>query len=323
MGKALLLSIALLFTLNSHALTVKVGVLAPEGTSWSKNLKKLVKEVKKETDGRVKLKIWFGGSLGDEPDVLRKIRIGQIHGGIFTGKTLGDINGDVRVLELPFTFNHNIEKGSKVLRGMSGFFNKRFNSKGFTNIGFFELGNVYFVSQKKVESIENLKGLKIWSWTGDMMVETLLTEMNLSAVPLALPDVLASLSTGVIESAYAPPMGIIALQWNTKIKYVVDFPMAYSVGAFLIGNKTWKKISPKDQAAIKKISNKYVSNVNKAIITENKDALTAMKDLGIEFLEFPKNDIKEGGAIRKRVITKLQGKLFSKEAMSLLETQMK
>ena len=118
----LLLVIALFFTLNlsvAMGATIKIGVLAPEGTSWAIALKKMAKEVKKETKGKVKFKIYFGGAQGDEPDVLRKIRVGQLHGGMFTGKTLGDINGDVRVMELPFTFYHDRKKALKTLSKIS------------------------------------------------------------------------------------------------------------------------------------------------------------------------------------------------------------
>jgi TRAP-type C4-dicarboxylate transport system substrate-binding protein len=128
--------------------TFKVGVLAPEGTAWAKSLKKMVEEIDKATEGEVKFKIFFGGSQGDEPDVLRKVRIGQLHGGIFTGKTLGDINGDVRVMELPFTFYSDREKALKTLKNLTPFFNKGFEKNQFVNLGFFELGVVYFQPEK-------------------------------------------------------------------------------------------------------------------------------------------------------------------------------
>ncbi|MFZ8933090.1 MAG: TRAP transporter substrate-binding protein DctP, partial [Bacteriovoracaceae bacterium] len=150
------LLLLLFLSLSVSAKTFKVGVLAPEGTAWSENLKKLTKEVKKATEGRVKFKIYYGGAQGDEPDVLRKIRVRQLHGGVFTGKTLGDINGDVRVIELPFTFIDNREKAWKTLTGMKDFFNETFENKGVKNLGFFEIGQVYFVSQKKTDNLVKL-----------------------------------------------------------------------------------------------------------------------------------------------------------------------
>ena len=121
--KRILLIGSLLCTFSLYAETIlKVATLAPEGTNWADALKKLSKELSEKTNGEVKLKMYFGGSQGDEPDVLRKVRVGQLHGGIFTGKTLGDVNGDVRVMELPFTFDSDRAKALKIMIEMAPFF---------------------------------------------------------------------------------------------------------------------------------------------------------------------------------------------------------
>jgi len=312
-----------LFSSPSRALSIKVGVLAPEGTSWAKNLKEMASEIETATNKRIKLKIYFGGAQGDEPDVLRKVRIGQLHGGIFTGKTLGEINGDVRIMELPFTFYENREKALKTMLTLAPFFNQGFEKKKFHNLGFFELGLVYFVSKKKTESLDSLKGVKIWSWEGDPIVEAMISEMGLVSVPLPLPDVLSSLSTGIIEAAYAPPLGIIALQWNTKINYLLDFPLSYSTGAFLVDQTTWKKIDPADQKLVSDISAKFITQVNSLNAKDNVDALEAMKALGVEFIKFSDKDLKVAQGLRVKIIKKLKGKLFSPEALKKLEVELK
>lgn len=318
--KVLFFLITFVFSFSAEAVKLKVGVIAPEGTNWSKNLKKLAKEVKKKTDGEVDFKFYFGGSQGDEPDVLRKVRVGQLHGGIFTGKTLGDINGDVRALELPFNFYGDVKKANTALKGMEGFLNQGFKSNKFVNLGFTEIGMVYFVSQKKVNSIDSMKGIKIWSWDGDEVVETVIQNMNLVSVPLALPDVLSSLTTGIIQAAYAPPLGIVALQWNSKVKYLLDFPLAYSVGAFLLSEKGFNKIPKKYQDTVLQISKKYLNDVEMGNRQDNVDSLASLKTGGVEFLQFSDGDKQKAESIRRGVITKLEGKLFSKEALKRVET---
>ncbi|MBY0414976.1 MAG: TRAP transporter substrate-binding protein DctP, partial [Bdellovibrionales bacterium] len=190
--KTLLLSATLLLSMNLQA-AIKVGVLAPEGTGWAKNIKNMASEIKEATKGNVEFKIYYGGSQGDEQDVLRKIRLGQLQGGIFTGKTLGEISGDVRVIEIPFTFNHNREKAVKTLTALEPFFDQKFAEKKFKSLATFEIGQVYFVTQKKVQDLNAIKSLKIWSWDGDPLVTNMFEAMNLTGVPLALPDVLSSL----------------------------------------------------------------------------------------------------------------------------------
>lgn len=320
--KKTLIALCAMTSLNLMAAPIKVGVLAPEGTGWAKNIKKMTTEIKEATKGNVEIKVYYGGSQGDEQDVLRKIRIGQLQGGIFTGKTLGEINGDVRVIELPFTFNNNREKALKTLQTLTPYFNQRFEANKFKSLGVFEIGQVYFVAQKKVSNLNDIKNLKIWSWDGDPIVSSMFEAMNLNGVPLALPDVLSSLSTGVVEAAYAPPIGILALQWNTKVKYMIDFPISYSIGAFVISQTAWQKVAPADQKIVETIAKKYESEINAGNTKDNADALAAMKSQKIEFIKFTDADVKTAQGYRAEIIKKLKGKLFSDEAFKKLEAEL-
>lgn len=319
--KTFLLTLTLLATSQLNA-AIKVGVLAPEGTGWAKNIRLMASEIKDATKGNVEFKIYYGGSQGDEQDVLRKIRLGQLQGGIFTGKTLGEISGDVRVIEIPFTFNHNREKALKTLEAMEPFFDQKFAEKKYKSLATFEIGQVYFVTQKKVSDLNQIKSLKIWSWDGDPIVTNMFESMNLNGVPLALPDVLSSLSTGVIDAAYAPPIGMIALQWNTKVKYMIDFPISYSIGAFVITSDVWNKVSPADQKVTMEIAKKYEKEINAGNAKDNADALAAMKAQKIELVKFSDAEVKVAQEYRNAMVKKLTGKLFSADALKRLNTEM-
>lgn len=302
---------------------IKLAALVPEGTTWGSSLKKLSKEVEAATNNEVSFKVYYGGVAGDEPDVLRKIRIGQLHGGIFTGKTLGDIYGDVRAMEIPFTFYEKSDKASATLKKLTPEFNKGLSSKGFTNLGFYEVGQVYVVSTKKVSNLNELKGLKIWSWEGDELVNAMIQSLQLVSVPLALPDVLSSLSTGIINAAYAPPLAILALQWHTKVKYLVDFPTAYSIGALLVSDKVWSKIKPDHQKKILAISQKFVDEANQKSVADNNNAREQLKKSGVEFVSFPPADYKEAAAARGSVVSKIKGGYISARMIEILDKEAK
>lgn len=302
---------------------IKLAVLVPEGTTWGNSLKKLSKEVEIATNNEVSFKIYYGGVSGDEPDVLRKIRIGQLHGGIFTGKTLGDIYGDVRAMEIPFTFYNKQDKASAALKKLAPQFNQGLRSKGFTNLGFYEIGQVYVVSSKKIATLNDLKGIKIWSWEGDPLVEAMIESLQLVSVPLALPDVLSSLSTGIIDAAYAPPLAILALQWHTKIKYLVDFPTALSIGALLVSDKIWSKIKPEHQQKITALGQQFVTEANLKSVAENEQARSQLKKGGVEFISFPQEDYKKATAARGSVINKIKDKYVSSKMIQALDQEAK
>jgi TRAP-type C4-dicarboxylate transport system substrate-binding protein len=318
-GIIFLLSFFLCGSLFAKPIILKIALMAPEDTSWAKNLKSLATDISEATKKRVELKIYYGGSQGDEPDILRKIHINQLQGGIFTGKTLGEINGDVRVMEIPYTFFSDRDKAIKTLNAMTPYFNKKLEERKMKNLGFFELGMVYFVSKKKIESLDSLQGLKIWTWQGDELVASVIRNMKLVSVPLPLTDVLSSLSTGIVEAAYAPPLGVLALQWNSKVKYLIDFPLAFSLGAILVSKAAWSKITPEDQKIIEKLSNDNAAKLNAVNDKDNQEALAAMKDTGITFIKFPEKDISSAKAYRTDVVKQLTGKLFSKEAYDKME----
>lgn len=314
----------IVFFLNSvFAQELKIGVLAPEGTTWAENMKKMAEEISAATKNEVRLRIYFGGTQGDEHDVLRKIRVGQLQGGIFTGKTLGDINGDVRVIEIPFNFNGDRKKAMGSVKHMEDFFNTGFQAKGFMNLGFFEIGDVYFVSQKNVPSLAALKGIKIWSWEGDRLVSSMISEMELVSVPLPITDVLSSLTSGIIEAAYAPPLGIIALQWNTRVSYILNLPISFSIGAFLIDSKAWQKIPSKYQPKVQEIAARYVDLVNEGNANDNDEAKEILAATGLEFIKFSEQDVSTSKTLREQMIKKLKGDLFSEKAYSMFEEYMK
>ncbi|HXH29801.1 MAG TPA: TRAP transporter substrate-binding protein DctP [Bacteriovoracaceae bacterium] len=323
MFKVLLLSSLFFANLTQAAQQIKLAAIVPEGTSWGNSLKKLSKEVDTATGGEVSFKVYYGGVSGDEPDVLRKIRIGQLHGGIFTGNTLGAIYGDARAMEIPFTFYEDQKKASDTLVKLTPAFNQGLKMKGFVNLGFYEIGQVYLVSTKKVANLADLKGVKIWSWEGDELVAAMISSLGLVSVPLALPDVLSSLSTGIINAAYAPPLAILALQWHTKIKYLVDFPTAFSIGALLVADKAWSKVKPEHQQKILEISKKYVQEANEKSISESAAAKEQLKKSGIEFVSFPKDDYAKAASVRGEVVKKLQDKLISSKAIGELDKAMK
>jgi TRAP-type C4-dicarboxylate transport system substrate-binding protein len=321
----LFLSLALLsFSISLMAKTqLKLAALVPEGTTWGLSLKKLSKEIDAATAGEVTFKVYYGGVAGDEPDVLRKIRIGQYHGGIFTGKTLGDISGDVRVMETPFSFYGDQKKAAAVMQRLTPVFNQKLKEKGFINLGFYEVGLVYLVSTRKITSLEELKGIKIWSWEGDELVKAMIESLQLVSVPLALPDVLSSLSTGIINAAYAPPLGILALQWQTKVKYLVDFPTAFSMGALVVSAKTWSQIKPEHQQIILGLSEKMIKEANDKSIADNEDARGALKKSGVEFVSFAKGDYEKAAALRSQVVNKLKDKLISAKMFEEFDKEIK
>ena len=146
---------------NAETYVLKFATLVPTGTSWTNLLDDWAKEVEKKSKGRLKLKMYPGGVMGDEPDVLRKIRKGQLHGGMFTGYGIGRIYSPARVLEVPFLFK-NTRESDYVRKKIMPELEAGFRKKGFELLGWPEVGFIHFFSKQPVKSIDDLRKSKIW-----------------------------------------------------------------------------------------------------------------------------------------------------------------
>ena len=308
--------------LFSETQQIKISVLAPEGTTWMTSMRAWSKELKEKTNGKLEFKIYGGGVSGDEFDVIRKMRAGQIHAGGFTGVGLGQILSEIRVLELPFLFK-NYKEVDHVTASMKTHFEQEFEKKGFIFLGFGEAGFVNIYSAKPLKSQADLKASKMWAWEGDELVKTLCQTYGIVPVSLAITDVMTSLQTGLINSFYAPPLGAIALQWFTKVKYMTRPELTNSIGATVMTKKFYDKIPSENQKILKEVSDKYSKKVIEGIRTENEKAYETLKKNGIQFVTIPNDELTKMQETSKKVQKALVGKLYPQKTLdqvtSLLE----
>ena len=158
-----------------------------------------------------------------------------------------------------------------------------------------------------------MKKQKLWLYTGDTLAEAFIKAMGLVAVPLALPDVLSSLSTGLINTAYAPAIGIVALQWQSKISYLAEPPFGYHFQGLLLSNKAWKKIKPEHQKVVQTITSEYQKKISDINFAEAKSAYDAIKSQGVKIVTWPESNLKQLKEIRGKVIDELAGNHLSKD----------
>ncbi|MFN2309032.1 MAG: TRAP transporter substrate-binding protein DctP [Gammaproteobacteria bacterium] len=228
--------------------TLKFATLVPAGSTWMNLLEDWGRTVHERSQGRLEFKFYPGGVQGDEPDVLKKMRFGQLHGGAFTGYGIGQMYSPARVMELPFLFDTYAEIDHVRAQFMPEF-EQGFHEKGYTLLGWMEVGFVYFFSKQPIHTLEDLKQQRIWLWQGDALGIAMFKAGGLAPIPLSITDVFTSLSTGLIDTVYTTPLAAIALQWFTKTQYIADLPMTNGIGALVVSNRFYDSL-PKDLQAI-------------------------------------------------------------------------
>ena len=283
------LCLILLLGLASNSIaetyTLKFATLMPTGTAWSKILDDWVKEVEQKSDGRIKFKMYSGGVMGDEPDVLRKIRKGQLHGGMFTGYGIGRIYSPARVLEVPFLFK-NIEESDYIREQIMPDLETGFRENGFELLGWPEVGFIHFFSTQRITSVDDIKKLRIWLWQGDPLGEAFFKAANIDPVPLSIIDVYTQLSAkhGSIDTVYTSTFGAIALQWYSKLKYATRIPLTNAIGGLIVSNRFYNKL-PADLQQLLKTSGKAMSDeIRLNAREENRKSIGILEKNGIEFI---------------------------------------
>lgn len=310
----LLLGVVLFATRSAGAAELKMATLAPKGSAWAKILDKGAKEIAARTGGRVTIKYYFSGQQGDERDVVRKMKLGQLDGAAVTAVGLGLIKGDVRVLELPYLFKNDREL-DHVRSKMAAEFEKQFADAGYVLLAWGDVGWVHLYTNQPLTSRADLAKVKMWAWTDDAIVRTLFKRLGVNGVPLGVPDVLPSLNVGLINGCYGPPLAAVTLQWYTKVKYATAVPTSYSVGALLVRKEVFAKLSPEDQKAVREVSATTGQELMKAVRKDNEKARRAMEKNGIQFVAMPPAVAAELEKEGKAIWDELAGKLYSKDLL--------
>jgi len=309
----------IILAVPADAARIKFATLAPDGTDAMKVMRTIDKELQEKTGGKVKFKFYAGGRQGDEKDMVRKIRVGQLHAGGFTGVGLGEIAPEIRVLDAPWLFKSSSEV-DHIYNKFAADFESAFDKKGYILLGWTEVGFVHVFSNHQVKKAEDMKKLKIWVWEGDPIAEAAFGAIGVHPIPLSITDVNSSLQTGLINAVYSAPLYAIALQWHEKTKHVYSVPLANASGAVLISKKRFKKLKADEQKFLKEISAKHLRTLNEKTRLENEKAIVTLKKEGLKWNTPPSAKalmvFTEAG---KKARKKLVGRLYSKELLERIE----
>ncbi|CAB1071805.1 hypothetical protein D1AOALGA4SA_1349 [Olavius algarvensis Delta 1 endosymbiont] len=294
----------------SKTATIKIATLAPEGSSWVQTLENLNVELKQKTGNSVRLRIYSGGVLGDEKDMIRKMYVGQIQGAVLTAAGLSGIFKEMDVFQIPFLFE-NYGEVDHVLAKMDGFFKKGFSDKGYVLSAWSEGGFIRLMSTIPIASLNDLQKAKVWTWEDAPMAKAIFDEAGVSAIPLSLPDVLVGLQTGLVEVVYAPPTGAISLQWFTKTKYLTDVPLIYLIGGIVIKKNAFKKLSADHRQIFLELWPQYMDRLKTVIRKENQEALQVMAKHGVKIIHPSEDQIEGFKKVSQNAMNRQTGKSFS------------
>ncbi len=278
---AAVLIAALVLAVPAHGATLKIATVSPEGSTWMRLLRAGAETVKERTEGRVSFKFYPGGVMGDDKAVLRKIRLGQLHGAVLTAGGLVQTYEDIQLYGLPLVFR-DYDEVDYVRERLDPALLAGLEEAGYVSFGLAEVGFAYAMSKRPVTSVADVQARKVWTPDGDPGSARALESFGVSPIPLAIADVLSGLQTGLIDGVAVPPVGAIALQWHTQLDYVMDMPLLYVYGLLGVAERPFSRLSAEDQAVVREVMAGVVADVNARARRDHASAMQALLGQGLE-----------------------------------------
>ncbi len=226
-------------------ITLKFATVAPTGTPWSKHTSRLKKRVKKGTDGRVRIKVYLGGALGDEDSTASRCRKGSLHGWAGTSAALASIIPELAALELPYLFP-SLRAADDILDNkVQGEIDRMLDKAGFKLLFFSENGHQSIGSNFGfINSTADLKGKKMRSQSHDVHINTW-RALGASPEPITVTEVMTALQTGVVDGFDNTPLFTFAASWFQAITHFTLTRHSYQPAMAVMHKGTWNEL-PKD-----------------------------------------------------------------------------
>ena len=261
---------------------IVLGSILPANSVWDKALKQMAAEWEEETDGRVKLRV-RPGSVRNEGELLRLLRIAnRPDAGVFG--LPGEIDDAFNVLNIPF-FYESDDEVFHVVEKLTPTFERVLADRGLVLLNWGHTGWAHLFSEKRVESLEDLKRTKLYTTAGDEKMLQWYSENGFDPVPLAATDVLLSLTTRLIDAHFSPPFVALLFQWYSKTPFMLDVPLAPVIGVTVVKERTWNRISAEDQRMLRASAKRLETQLLKDVPAQARKSIEEMKKRGLTVVE--------------------------------------
>jgi TRAP-type C4-dicarboxylate transport system substrate-binding protein len=277
---AVLLTTVLLVTPAEAQIKVKMATLVPEGTSWATIIKEAAEKWKKISNGRVTMNIYWGGVSGDDPDVVRKMRLGTLHAGLLTSVGLAEIDKSVYALGVPMMYA-SYDEVYGVLEKMRPNLEAGIENKGFIVLNWLDGGWIHYFTQKPVATPDDLKKLKLFAWENDTDSIDILKSMGFNPQPMPSAEIATALQTGRINAVPLSPQVAVITQYYTYAKNMTDLNLELLVGATVIDKRTWNKISTELHAPLLQVMQETGKKLRDEIRKSGERDVDEMKKRGL------------------------------------------
>lgn len=283
------LAIALLLCLTAasaeaQTVRIKLGTLAPQGSTWHQLLQQMAQDFSKASGGKVELKIYAGGTQGSEGEMIRKISIGQLQGASMTAIGLHEITPEPQAEDVPFMID-SYEEYDYVHEHIRGKLEEAINKKGYQVLQWGEVGFVYFFSTEPYRTPADFARGKVFTWNGDPGAEAAWKAAGFHPVVLSSTDLVPALTSGMINVVNQSPLYAYTTNLYSRANHMLNLHWGFLTGATIVRKDTWAKVPADLQKKLLQIAEDYGKKTREDTRKQNEDAIQQMKNRGLDVQE--------------------------------------
>ncbi len=263
-------------------IVLKLGTLAPNGSTYHKSLQVMGEKWRNATGGAVKLIIYAGGTQGSETDMVGLMQTGSLDAGLLTAVGLSVIEPGVSGLQnMPMAFR-TLDEVDYVGEKLRPLLEKRLAAKGYVVLFWGDSGWVRFFSTQPVIHPADLRKLKIFAWAGDTHEYDIWKTAGFNPVSLETAGVMQGFLSGTISAIDTPPIFALACQIDGQAKHMLELNWAPLVGAMVVRAKSWDRVPPESRQFLLEAAAETGQRVKTEGRAENDRAVQAMVRRGLQ-----------------------------------------
>jgi TRAP-type transport system periplasmic protein len=268
---------------QAQQVTIKLGTLAPQGSTWHELLKEMAQRWEQASNGQVKLRIYAGGAQGSEGDMVRKMGIGQLQAASISNVGMHDVIPEPQALSVPFLFETEAQMEC-VFGKVRSKIEASLERRGLVAVQWSRIGAINLYCNAPHRTPADTKDAKIWVWANDPKSVEAYRAAGLKPVELNATDIVPSLQTGMIDCIPNVPLYVLTARLFERAPHMMDLPWSWLIGATVVKKDTWEKIPPDTRAKLAQIAVELGHKVDAEVRRLNTDAVTAMQKQGLKIV---------------------------------------
>ena len=303
-------------------ITIKLASLVPENTPWGAALNQMSKEWAEATNGQVELRVYHGGTLGDEPTMLRLLKQNNVQGVVFTSFGIKLIIPEILTLSVPF-FIRNDEELAAVLHILKPELEAKINEKAFFTLAWAKSGWVKIFSKTPVFVPGDLKRQKVATNQDAEEFTQAFTSMGYRMVPVNFKEILIALNSGTVEAVYQSPVYVGGMQIFGVTKNMASINLAPFMGGIILNQRAWQSIPGQYRPRLQAISQRIAGEIDATISKLEADVVKTMTTYGLVVNQVSPEQEQLWYNDMERVMPTLLGPVFDRDLYNKIDDILK